>query len=528
MSLDDKIKREDRELLLGYIGKFGPKDQVISLELLDIIARLSATYNVEIAIAINRKGLILDISTGTSNSASIIQYDNKKGLNGVRLIHTHPFASCELSKLDISALNNDKFDCVIAVAVDERGIVDAQAGFIEEDKVSYINMPNALYINKYGILEKIQECDRLYKQKMDNMYLTSNSGERAVLVKVALNNENIAQDLEELTGLANSAGIMVVDRISQNRVKPDGKYYIGEGKLEALKNSVQLNNATVVIFDNELSGGKAANLTSALGVRVIDRSMLILDIFAGRARTAEGKIQVELAQLKYNLPRLNSLAVSADRFGGGVGMRGPGESKLELNRRVVENDIVKKQRELQKLKRQRQLNRSSRLRNGSATVALVGYTNSGKSTLMNLISRAGVYAKDQLFATLDTTTRSVWLGEGKEILLTDTVGFIKNLPHEFIEAFSSTLEESVYANLILHVVDISNPNNVQQQQVVLDQLAKLKCASPIITVYNKIDNVDPKAIKVLKANSDRDTVFVSAITGEGVEQLKEMITEKLF
>lgn len=528
MLLDEKIKKEERDNLIAYIGKFYSKDEVINIDLFDMICKISAKYHIEISVAINRKGLVVDINSGDKNSVSMQDYSSENGLSGIRIIHTHPFASCELSELDKSALLNQKLDALIAISVDERGAVDAQAGFVATEGVDVVNMPNALYINKYGIIEKIYEYDRLYKINLENTYLTSNSGERAVLVRVELKEGNIEEDLNELASLANTAGILVVDKIWQKRIKPDGKYFIGEGKLEQLKNSVQLNDATVVIFDNELAGGKVANLTSALGVRVIDRSMLILDIFAGRARTAEGKVQVELAQLKYSLPRLNSLAISSDRFGGGVGMRGPGETKLELNRRIVEQNILKKQRELQKLKKQRGINRSNRLRNQKPTVSIVGYTNSGKSTLMNLLSHADVYAKDELFATLDTTTRSVWLGHGKEVLFTDTVGFIKNLPHEFIDAFSSTLEESVYANVLLHVVDISNPNNAEQQQIVLNQLQRLKCDCPIITVYNKIDNIDKSKLQQIKSNAGRDEIFISAVTGEGIEQLKEMIIEKLF
>ena len=523
----DKIKQEDKNTLNDFVGKIYSKDEVIDLGIFDALCTLSAKYNIELCVAINRKGYVVDFFAGDSTSVEIDGIEKTNGLCGIRVIHTHPFAAATLSELDKSALKNLKLDCIIAVAVDERGAINAQVGYIDGDKVHLDNIPNALYINKYGIIENIYKYDKLYKDNLDKMYENSNKQERAVLVRVELKNGNIEEDLLELESLAKTAHIEVVDKLWQKRIKPDGKYFIGEGKLEALKNSVQLNDATVVIFDNELSGGKVANLSSALGVRIIDRSMLILDIFAGRARTAEGKLQVELAQLKYSLPRLSSLAIEDNRFGGGVGMRGPGETKLELNRRIVEDNIVKLSRELDDLKRKRALNRSNRIKNNKPSVAIVGYTNSGKSTLTNLLAKADIYAKDELFATLDTTTRTVWLGDKKEVVFTDTVGFIKNLPHEFIEAFSSTLEESTYATLLMHVIDISNPNHEEQEKVVMDTLQKLNCKQDIITVYNKIDKLSKDELFEAKKKYPK-AMFISAHRGDGVEELKQYIVNKLF
>ena len=355
----------------------------------------------------------------------------------------------------MSLLRNKKLDCVCAVGVRDGEAYSAQVAYLTGDKPTIINVHDARYINKYGLIEKIYEIEKAFKEYYSNLNLLPE--QRAILVKVALKTKgDIEGDLDELEELAKTAGVVTVERISQFRAKPDGTYFIGKGKIDLLRDLVQLHEANLIIFDNELSGSKINNISAATGVKVIDRSMLILDIFAGRARTNEGKLQVELAQLKYSLPRLNALNESHGRYGGGVGMRGPGESKLELNRRIVEQNIYKKTEELKKLTKHRELNRQSRNNNSKPVVAIVGYTNSGKSTLLNLLARTDVYVKDQLFATLDTTTRNVWLGDKKEILLIDTVGFINNLPHEFIEAFASTLEESVYADLILHVVDISN------------------------------------------------------------------------
>jgi GTP-binding protein HflX len=254
--------------------------------------------------------------------------------------------------------------------------------------------------------------------------------------------------------------------------------------------------------------------------------MLILDIFASRARTNEGKLQVELAQLKYSLPRLNAFTESAGRYGGGVGMRGPGETKLELNRRIVEQNIIRKTEELKKLTKHRALNRKSRRENSKPTISIVGYTNSGKSTLLNNLAKADVYVKDELFATLDTTTRNVWLSYGKEVLCTDTVGFINNLPHEFVEAFASTLEESVYSDLILHVVDISNPDFKKHIEVTEGVLKKLGCTSPIIMVYNKCDKLNDNDLLELK--NSLNGIFISARTNNGITELKEAIEKLLF
>ena len=344
--------------------------------------------------------------------------------------------------------------------------------------------------------------------------------EKAVLVLVSFDTKrSIEMDLAELKSLAEAIELETVGIITQNLKKPDGAYLIGSGKLQDVKQMVEETGATVVIFDNELAGSKIANLEEELNVRVIDRSMLILDIFALRAKSNEGQLQAELAQLKYSLPRLASLQGTEGRFGGGVGMRGPGETKLELSRRVIEKKIEYKEKELKKLKENRDLLRSKRLLSTKKTVAIVGYTNSGKSTLMNLITKADVLAKDMLFATLDTTIRSVWLEQDKEILLVDTVGFVSKLPHEFIEAFSATLEESVHSDILLHIIDAANPMYKEQEQIVLKVLANLGIKNtPIIKVYNKMDKV-PNFERI----EAEDTVYISALKNEGIDELKQKI-----
>lgn len=519
MNYPDKLKKEYRERLLALEGYSFDKSLFIDEFVISAMVDISSATGYEVAVLISRKGQVLDACVGEKSSVTIEVEENRGRFTGSRLIHTHPSGNPKLSAMDISMLKNKKLDCLCAVSIREGLAYSAEIGFVKNDGVETVVCHDARYLNKYGLLEKIVSAEKDYKEYYANV--NSLPQQRAILIKVAIKEKgDMEADLDELESLAKTAGIVTVDRISQFRAKPDSKYYIGSGKIDIIKESIQLNEANLVIFDNELSGSKVSAISSALCTKVIDRSMLILDIFAGRARTNEGKLQVELAQLKYSLPRLNALSESSGRFGGGVGMRGPGETKLELNRRIVENNIVKKTEELKKLKKHRELNRQSRKSGSKPVVAIVGYTNSGKSTLLNLLARTNVYVKDELFATLDTTTRNVWLGDKKEALFIDTVGFINNLPHEFIEAFASTLEESIFADLILHVVDISNPNYESHIKVTNEVLKKLGCESPVIMVYNKCDNIKDKDIVV-------DGVKISAKKNEGIDELKGAIISKL-
>lgn len=520
MKFPEKLKREVVEKL-SSLGEFSfDKSLFIDESLLREICKITSDTGYEIALLISRKGQVLDVVCGDKNSAELYVEELRGRLSGSRVIHTHPSGSSKLSNMDIAFLKNKKLDCMCAVSVVDGKPYSAEVGFFNGKDVSVVACHNADYINKYGLVEKIYECEKDYKEYYSNCNKLPE--QRAILVKVAIGKKgNIEGDLDELESLAKTAGIESVARVSQFRVKPDGSYFIGKGKIDEIKDIIQLEEANLVIFDNELTGSKSSKISSTLGVKVIDRSMLILDIFASRARTNEGKLQVELAQLKYFLPRLGAFAESQGRFGGGVGMRGPGETQLELNRRIVEGNIQKKSEELAKLKKQRALNRSNRQKNSKPTVSIVGYTNSGKSTLLNLLAKTNVYVKDELFATLDTTTRNVWLGENKEVLFTDTVGFVNNLPHEFIEAFASTLEECVYSDLILHVVDVSNPEHLNHIKVTEEVLRKLNCVSPVIMVYNKCD-------KLSEEISDKEGIYISARTGKGIEELKQAIVDQLF
>lgn len=347
--------------------------------------------------------------------------------------------------------------------------------------------------------------------------------ERVILVAVSLQGQDdVDSSLDELSELASTAGAETVGRLIQSREQVHPGTYIGKGKIEELKDLIWELEATGIICDDELSPVQMKNLQDQLDVKVMDRTLVILDIFAGRASTSEGKIQVELAQLKYRQTRLTGFGTSMSRLGGGIGTRGPGEKKLEIDRRLIKNRIAQLRRELSDVVRHRELTREQRKRSGIPVAAIVGYTNAGKSTLLNKLTDAGILAEDKLFATLDPTTRSLKLPSTQEVLLTDTVGFIKKLPHHLIDAFRSTLEEAKFADMILHVVDTSNPQMDEQMYTVYETLQNLGVKDkPVITVFNKQDRLtDKPIIRDFKADY---TVRISAKTGQGLDELKETI-----
>ena len=350
--------------------------------------------------------------------------------------------------------------------------------------------------------------------------------ERVILVAVRKSDrENTEQSLDELCELASTAGAVTVARVIQNLDNFNPATYIGKGKIDEIKELIIEYDATGIICDDELSPAQMNNLSDALEIKVMDRTLLILDIFAARANTNEGKIQVELAQLRYRSSRLSGLGNALSRLGGGIGTRGPGETKLEMDRRIIHERIGQLKHELEAVVTHRELTRSQRSRSNIPVVAIVGYTNAGKSTLLNTLTGAGILAENKLFATLDPTTRGLELESGQQILLTDTVGFISKLPHHLVEAFKSTLEEAVYADIILHVVDASNPAMDSQMHVVYDTLEKLGAGDkPIITAFNKIEIAGNKVLKDFKADK---TVNISALHGDGLTELKDIIEEVL-
>ena len=351
--------------------------------------------------------------------------------------------------------------------------------------------------------------------------------ERVVLVGVQTDDhDNVEESLDELKELASTAGAVTVGRIIQNRESVHPGTYIGKGKIEEVRALVYAMDATGIICDDELSPAQLNNLERELDCKVMDRTLLILDIFAARAITSEGKIQVELAQLRYRSARLVGLRESLSRLGGGIGTRGPGEKKLEMDRRLIRTRISRLKAELRDVVKHREVQRKQRQKNHLPVVCIVGYTNAGKSTLLNHFTNAGVYEEDQLSATLDPTTKSLDLSGGQTILMTDTVGFIRKLPHHLVEAFKSTLEEAKYSDLILHVVDASNPQKEKQMEAVYDTLKQLGAnESLIITAFNKIDLLNGD--EILKDPNAEAVVRISGKNGEGTDQLLEQIEKIL-
>ena len=357
------------------------------------------------------------------------------------------------------------------------------------------------------------------------MYEMEQIDERVILVGIDTGNEDAAnRSLDELSELAKTAKAAVVGRLIQPRESAHPGTYIGKGKLTELKDLIWETDATGIICDDELTSAQLGNLEEELSCKIIDRTLLILDIFAARAVSGEGKIQVELAQLRYRASRLAGLGRSLSRLGGGIGTRGPGEKKLEMDRRLIRERISRLKKELKDVEKHRELIRTQRKQSGLKVAALVGYTSAGKSSIENVLTNAGILEDAMLFSTLDTTTRSLVLDNTQEILVTDTVGFIRKLPHHLVEAFKSTLEEAQYADIIIHVVDASNPQMDEQMHVVYDTLRQLGAADrPVITLFNKQDKLE-------SAGSYRDfqaeySIPASAKTGEGLAELKKALLE---
>lgn len=352
--------------------------------------------------------------------------------------------------------------------------------------------------------------------------MTEKNFEKAVLVSADIGEYDCEASMDELSELARTAGAEEVARVIQKRDAYESATVIGEGKLEEVKELCANLGAELLIFDCELTASQIRNIEQETDVRVIDRTMLILDIFAGRAVSREGKLQVELAQLKYRLPRLMGIGASLSRLGGGIGTRGPGETQLETDRRHIRRRIDKLSEELRELEERRGYSRTRRKKDNVQVGAIVGYTNAGKSTLLNLLTDAGVLAENKLFATLDPTSRAIELPDGRSLLLVDTVGLIRRLPHHLVEAFKSTLEEAACADIILHVCDVSDPKAAEKADVTLRTLTELGAGEiPVVTVLNKCDKLTEN-IPV-----DESTVKISALKGEGIERLLKVVAENL-
>lgn len=536
----EKVKKEVRgntagikQVILDELAKLYDivlsRDEFITEELVDILTEYTRKFGREIAIVISRDGRILDVSIGGDRSAEFSAERLTRGerrLSGVRCIHTHPNGTAVLSDVDIGSLHKNKLDAMCAIAVFEDKPSLLVSGFLGEysDEAWETTVLGPVRLKDLDTSEwmlAIAQAEA-HALKNDSDERVIQEQERAILVAVE-NGRETYDGLEELALLATTAGASVIGCERQRRDRPDNATYIGKGKLFDLVQLASAQNIDLFIFDDELSAVQIRNLESVLGQRVIDRTALILDIFASRAQSREGKLQVELAQLKYRLPRLIGANDSLSRQGGGIGTRGPGEKKLETDRRRIRRQIFEVQQTIDEVTKQRELRRARRIKNELPSIALVGYTNAGKSTLLNQLSDSDVLAKDMLFATLDPVTRQVDWPEIGEVLISDTVGFINKLPHDLINAFRSTLEEAIHADVIVHVVDASSPTREEQIKVVNDVLISLNVQedTPIIMAYNKIDRCDEPFVP------EKNAVCISAKTGQGIDELIDCIYEKL-
>lgn len=516
------IKRVTLYELKDLIGDYD-RTVFIDRELLKKLCLISAKLNREISAFISRNGRLLAIGVGDSESVPLANLTKKrgdKGLNGIRVVHTHPNGVAKLSDVDISALQAKRFDCMAAVGILNGRITGLEAAFL-----SATGITTQTYRGEGWNDDKLLQAIGISETESKKSSVVETAKGRSLLVHVSSDTD--AEDsLAELGALARTMGLKPIDTVIQKKDKPDIQYYVGSGKVNDIALLCQVKHIDTVIFDHSLSGVQYRNLSEALHKKILDRSTLILDIFAKHATSNEGKLQVELAKLTYQLPLLVGQWVGFSRQGGGYhAMGGGGETKLEMDRRQTRKKIAELKEKLSALDQSRSGRRNQRKLNGVKNVVIVGYTNAGKSTLMNYITKAGVLEENKLFATLDAVSRSVW-DDGKQYLLTDTVGFIKRLPHEFIEAFKSTLDEAKYADLLLHVVDCSSSKLVDEFDVVEKVLNEIGAGGvPVITVYNKIDLLYESVTVFPKMT---DSVNVSAKTGEGVNELKTLIKSKLF
>ena len=500
-------------------------DEFLSDEICDALVHFTSLINREVLIYVSRVGKIEDVRIGDDHSVHMEEMRlvrNIDRLSGVRCIHTHPNETGYLSDVDIGSLNALRLDAMCAIGVKDGKASSVYAAFIgdmegEERIPVWYGPMRAHHLPQKQLMDAILEADK--RLQSDTYNIIEIKPDRAVLA--GIESADGYDTLSELAELCQTAGIKVVAKEQQRRRAVDAGTYIGSGKAEELALTASAVEADIFVFDDELTAVQLRNLEQILGLPIVDRTMLILDIFAQRAQSREGKLQVELAQLKYRLPRLLGMGKVLSRQGAsGIGMRGPGEKKLEIDRRRIRRRVFELEQELAEIEKQRGLRRAKRAANPIPVVALVGYTNAGKSTLLNLLSGADALAEDKLFATLDPIVRKITLPNGTECLLSDTVGFINKLPHDLVNAFRSTLDEVSDADLILHVVDCSSDYFDVQMRVVEEVLGSLSALeTPRIEVFNKIDKPEAKP----KSNG----IAVSAALGTGIESLLKAIEDAL-
>lgn len=510
-----------------------PIGQISTREINEKLIVITELLDREVAVYVNRQGKVIQVSVGDSGTVDLPELKSRtvNRLSGIRCIHTHPSSDTVLSNPDLSSLRRLRFDVMAAIGRDGKDIIGSIAFFTGETNEDGTPQLQGFGPVEASVLQQINLTCLITsinkKLGRDTMSETAAQEERAILAGIEPIRQKQAwsseESLAELERLADTAGAVVVGRFIQRKEKPDPALFLGKGKVEEISMAIQNTDASLLILDDELTPSQQHNLEQFLGIKVIDRTALILDIFAQRAHSREGKLQVELAQLKYNLPRIGGQGLVLSRLGGGIGTRGPGETKLEVDRRRIYTRIHDIEAQIGQLKKQRELHRSRRKESRIPLAALVGYTNAGKSTLLNALSGSTVFAEDKLFATLDPTTRLVSLPDKQEVLLTDTVGFIQKLPHTLVTAFHATLEEVQQADLLLHVVDCSNENYELQIAAVIEVLKELQSESkPTLYVFNKSDRLENEQV-CARMLHDREGIFISASAGTHLEELKQRI-----
>jgi GTP-binding protein HflX len=508
-----------------------PTRQIFTYELAEQMA--AAAYDIKrvVAVLVDRRGHVSDVVVGDAHGIvlpTLRKREATERLSGWRTIVLYPGGG-GLGRQELVSLAMNRLDMMVAIDTESPKPANADvwvAHLLPEANaegqfwqvLEPMSMKEAQHID---FEEWLYELEREMSEAAGSRHVEGGE-ERVILVGVQtpdMKDWQSQESLSELAQLASTAGATVLDRSIQKRQNPDKATHIGKGKVDEIALRTRELNATTVVVDAELSPSQQTKLEDAIGLKVVDRTALILDIFAQRAQTKEGKLQVELAQLKYLLPRLRGTGTSMSRLGGGIGTRGPGETKLETDRRRIHTRIAHLDGEVEQIKRHRSSQRKSRQRRGAIQIALMGYTNAGKSTLLNTLTKSSVLAEDKLFATLDPITRKLRLPGGENVLLTDTVGFIQRLPTQLVAAFRATLEEVTDADVLLHIIDASHPNVEEHVRAVLEILDDLEVVDkPLITVLNKIDQADPERVEALR-RSVENPVEISALTGEGLMDL---------
>ncbi|HCX63900.1 MAG TPA: GTPase HflX [Eubacteriaceae bacterium] len=522
------IKKSTIQILDELVGKVQQQVGMIDEQTARTIWEISESVNREIILISDRKNKILSVGVGDFKSAVIPEIENQRQ-KGLRCVHTHPSKNPKLSKEDQTALKEFEFEVMASLVLAEE-VPIVHLGILSGDESGEKIIELGPYTLEESERVDLTQYAREYRKWQKKRSGEQKNSERALLLGIDFSSGRSGMDvdssMQELLNLTKTAGVVPVESLVQKRKDLDPKYYVGKGKLMECKSLIQIHHIDVVLVNDELSANQLRTMESLLDRKIIDRTGLILDIFAARAQSMEGKLQVELAQLKYRSSRLIGLGHVLSRTGGGIGTRGPGEKKLETDRRRIQKQINVLENKLNEIEKNRLTQRKQRKKSSIPTVALVGYTNSGKSTLFNRITTGEVLAEDKLFATLDSTTREV--SRTNPFLMSDTVGFIDKLPHDLVDAFKSTLEEVLEADLVLHVVDASHPKWLEHIEVAEGVLDSIEAGDkPVIYLFNKWDAVEnPEEVDMGLIRGTK--VKISARTGFGIQDLYAEIDKVIF